>query len=409
MHLEEVATEKISAFRTGVPIFVGFVEAREIDDEVEHPRFFWISRLEHFEQRVARAISNGFLEYAVRGFFENGGERCVVIPLAVSQNELGTAAVEVFENLFRKDRTGRRGFIEDIEGTDLVCVPDIMIEVIRKSPETALRLQRQVLQYCKDMGDRFAILDAPPIGYQVNTPSMQVGTDTIETVVEYRQGLVSAAGALYFPWIRVRPLPQPTDDCVSALVPPCGHVAGIYARTDVAAGVHKAPANEVMEGAVDMEMHVAAEEIARLTEVGVNCLRAFPSRGIRVWGARTLSRRPEWRYVNVRRLILTLVRWIRTNMDDLVFEPNGPPLWERVQRRLNSYCYALFQHDAVQGRTPEEAFFVKCDHETNSPGTQEAGLVVSEVGLAPMIPSEFIVVRITQTITGTMFSVPIGE
>jgi uncharacterized protein len=184
-------------------------------------------------------------------------------------------------------------------------------------------------------------------------------------------------------------------------VPPCGHIAGIYARTDARIGFHKAPANEVVEGVLDLQPNITSELQSQLNDVGVNCIRSFGRRGIRVMGARTLSGHRDWRYVNVRRIFLTLVRWIEHNMNDLVFEPNGPPLWDRVRDRLGGYCYELFARGALKGRDPAEAFFVKCDAEVNPLEVREAGQLICEVGLAPLTPAEFIVVRISQSVAGS--------
>jgi uncharacterized protein len=163
-----------------------------------------------------------------------------------------------------------------------------------------------------------------------------------------------------------------------------------------------------VEGAIDLEVQLTDEDQSRLNEVGINCLRSFPGRGIRVWGARTLSRQPNWRYVNVRRLFLTLVRWIEHNTHDFVFEPNGPPVWDRVRDRLGSYCYGLFQRGALKGRGPADAFFVKCDAETNPLEVRAAGQLICDVGLAPIMPAEFVVVRITQSAAGTTATIPTG-
>jgi hypothetical protein len=191
-------------------------------------------------------------------------------------------------------------------------------------------------------------------------------------------------------------------------VPPCGHVAGIYARTDARVGFHKAPANEIIEGVLDLQSNITQEIQSQLNEIGVNCLRSFARRGIRVWGARTLSGHRNWRYVNVRRIFLTLVRWIEHNMNDLVFEPNEPSLWDRVRDRLGGYCYELFERGALKGRDPAEAFFVKCDEEINPLEVREAGQLICEVGLAPLTPAEFILVRITQSAAGATVTLPTG-
>ena len=145
---------------------------------------------------------------------------------------------------------------------------------------------------------------------------------------------------------------------------------------------------------LDLETGIDNSIQDQLNPEGVNCLRAFPGRGIRVWGARTLSRDPNWRYVSVRRLFLTLRRWIDLNMAWATFEPNEPRLWVRIQRELTVYLTKLLRDGALKGATPEQAFFVKCDVETNPPELREVGQVVTEIGLAPLAPAEFIVVRI---------------
>jgi phage tail sheath protein FI len=310
---------------------------------------------------------------------------------------------EALKNLFTKDERGLRGFLEDIEDADLVCVPDIMMADVRGSQETVFELQQCVLEYCKDMGDRFAILDVLPRGDGEQAWSTPVGMEDVEKDIEHAirhwQELPRTEGALYFPWIK---------DRTGVWVPPCGHVAGIYARTDAQIGVHKAPANEIVEGAMDLATQLTDEQQSRLNDAGVNCLRSFPGRGIRVWGARTLSGQPNWRYVNVRRLFLTLVRWIEHNMNDLVFDSNGPPLWDRVRDRLGSHCSELFQRGALKGRSPDEAFFVKCNAETNPLAVREAGQLICEVGLAVVTPAEFVVVRITQSAAGATATIPTG-
>jgi phage tail sheath protein FI len=193
------------------------------------------------------------------------------------------------------------------------------------------------------------------------------------------------SGALYYLWVKGR--------TSNKAVPPCGHVAGIFARSDARVGVFKAPANEEVLGAVDLETEVTSAMQETLNPHGINCLRAFPGRGIRVWGARTLSEDPQWRYINVRRLFITVRRWIDVSMGWAVFEPNTPQLWTRIERELGGYLRGLWRLGALPGRTPEQAFYVKCDAETNPPdGSAEQ--VVTEIGLAPIAPAEFVVVRI---------------
>jgi phage tail sheath protein FI len=263
---------------------------------------------------------------------------------------------------------------------DLVAAPDTMsLRQANGQPEVAaiVQVQRQMLTHCAEQGDRLAILDALPAG-------------TTAGILEQRDRLTIGQaepvnGALYHPWLRT---------IGGRLVPPCGHVAGIFARSDARVGVFKAPANEEVFGVLDLETDIDNSVQDQLNPEGVNCLRAFRGRGIRVWGARTLSRDPNWRYVSVRRLFLTLRRWIDLNMAWAAFEPNEPRLWVRIQRELTTYLANLLRDGALRGTTPEQAFYVKCDVETNPPELREVGQVVTEIGLAPLAPAEFIVVRI---------------
>ena len=399
VYIQDIAPSPGAVVVTGVPLFIGFAQFRapllETDGN-EEAKLVRLGSWEQFEQSIGPTAPGSFLGYAVRGFFENGGERCVVVPLGAAEEQRSPAALtEALKNLFSKDfvqnnHRGLRGVLDDIDDTDLVCVPDIMMEDIRTSEETVFELQQQVLEYCKDMGERFAILDVLP----GDTADIE---KNIEKSIRRWQKLVPTDGAFYLPWIRVKSL-KGSDE---RWVPPCGHIAGIYARTDARIGFHKAPANEVVEGVLDLQPNITSELQSQLNDVGVNCIRGLGRRGIRVLGARTLSGHRNWRYVNVRRIFLTLVRWIEHNMNDLVFEPNTPPLWDRARDRLGSYCYELFARGALKGRDPAEAFFVKCDAEINPLEARDAGQLICEVGLAPLTPAEFIVVRINQSIAGS--------
>jgi phage tail sheath protein FI len=181
-------------------------------------------------------------------------------------------------------------------------------------------------------------------------------------------------------------------------------VAGIVARCDARVGAFKAPANEEILGVVNLDFVIDDPTQGELNPLGVNCLRALRGRGLRVFGARTMSSDPAWRYVNVRRTVLTLMRWTEQNMTWVPFEPNTPRLWIRIQRELNVYLERLWRSGALQGAAAGEAFFVKCDAETNPPETREQGHVVTEIGLAPASPAEFIVVHVVQRAGSTQFS-----
>jgi phage tail sheath protein FI len=210
--------------------------------------------------------------------------------------------------------------------------------------------------------------------------------------VDARRGLISENGAMYYPWIRVEEAHGVHGGCI----PPCGHVAGIYARTDANVGVFKAPANELLDGVVDLAVPLTEEDQGPLNDLGINCLRSLGGRGIRVWGARTLSGLSDWTYVNVRRLFITLGRWIRQYQVHVCFEPHTEELWARIERDVTVYLSELFQRGAFKGDMPDQAFYVRCDAETNISYSRDQGCLVTEIGLCPRVPGEFIVVRLFQ-------------
>ncbi len=249
--------------------------------------------------------------------------------------------------------------------------------------------QRELLRHCRRMGERFALLDGPR-GAEPGRggPAIEDWANALGLLPEARDG------ALYYPWLRRRAADLGGRD---VWLPPCGDVAGIYARSEEQRGVGKAPANEVLHGAVALEVCLDDARQAVLNPLGVNCLRALPGRGLRVWGARTLSREPLWRYVNVRRVALAIVKQILVRLRWTVFEPNDPLLWSAVTATLTLFLLQLLDSGALAGATPEEAFFVQCDEETNPPELIDRGQMVARVGFAPARPAEFVVVTIRRT------------
>ncbi|MFE0690781.1 phage tail sheath family protein, partial [Streptomyces xiamenensis] len=244
-----------------------------------------------------------------------------------------------------------------------------------------------LIAHCEAMGDRVAILDALP-----GLSPQQVKTWRTETT-----GFDSKYAALYYPWIKVLDLGQGRN----VFVPPSGHIAGVWARNDDSRGVHKAPANEVIRGAVALQTQLTKGEQDLLNPVGVNCVRFFAGRGIRVWGARTLSSDPAWRYLNVRRLFNYLEESILAGTQWVVFEPNDDALWARVRRTIQAFLTNEWRKGALFGLTPDDAFYVKCDRETNPPESIDAGQVICEVGVAPVKPAEFVVFRLAQLSGGS--------
>ena len=259
-------------------------------------------------------------------------------------------------------------------------------------------LQAAILEHCHTTGDRVAILDSL-IGDASLLGRPGKGSDPDQpdaSVQDQRRILTSNNGTLYYPWVHVQGGPPETGGCV----PPSGHVAGVYNRCDRQIGVHKAPANEVLRGVIELQRMLNNLEQEPLNDIGVNCLRVFARRGIRIWGARTLGNLEEWRYVNVRRVFLTAGRWIERNMRDVVFEPHTAQLWARVERDLTAYFTDLARRGALLSSPDGGGFYVKCDAETNPPEMQEAGCIVTEIGLAAAPPAEFIVVRVIHGPTG---------
>jgi phage tail sheath protein FI len=272
------------------------------------------------------------------------------------------------------------------------------------------------VSHCETLADRVAILDAPLHVDDIELLA-KAGTATAGAVAARPPGRKGAAGdvppdekpglrpqpsengfgAFYFPGITIRdPLGKDLID-----VSPSGHVAGIWARSDATRGVHKAPANEVIRGAVNVTQRLTREEQGVLNPAGVNCIRYFPREGIRIWGARTLAdASSEWRYLNVRRLFNMIEESIAEATRWIVFEPNDRQLWKSIRRDVGAFLTRVWLDGALMGRTASEAFFVKCDEETNPPEIIDAGQVVAVIGIAPVKPAEFVVFQISQSAAG---------
>jgi len=284
------------------------------------------------------------------------------------------------------DSAKRTGFggLEAVDPITMVACPDLMALYERGviDLDGVQAVQTAMMNHCELMGDRVAILDSPP-------------AMNAQQIREWRQGKAgydSKYSALYWPWIRV-------FDPISGKnmpVPASGHMAGVWSRNDSERGVHKAPANEVVRGAVGLALNITKGEHDLLNPIGINCIRAFPGRGIRVWGARTLSSEPEWRYLNVRRLFNFIEESIFEGTQWVVFEPNDQALWARVTRTINAFLFNVWRSGALFGDTADQAFYVKCDEETNPPEVRDVGQLIVEIGIAPVKPAEFVVFRIAQ-------------
>jgi phage tail sheath protein FI len=281
------------------------------------------------------------------------------------------------------ERTGVEG-LEALDDVTMVVVPDLMSPMPGQKVEldTIKAVQTMMIGHCERLGDRVAILDAPAdlTPQEVNKWRMEIG------------GFDSSYAAMYYPWITV--MDPATNRPIH--IPPSGHMAGVWARNDATRGVHKAPANEVVQGAIGLAYQTTKGEQDTLNPIGVNCIRGFPGRGIRVWGARTLTSNPSWRYINVRRLFNFVEKSIEGGTQWVVFEPNDRKLWARVRRDVTAFLKTVWRAGALFGSTPGEAFYVKCDDELNPPEIRDMGQLIIEIGLAPVKPAEFVIFRISQ-------------
>lgn len=411
-YIEQALRSRPAELRTGVPAFVGLVAASGPAGASAEAELFApspVARLDHrtfssLETRAGASWGGGRLGVAVRGFFENGGSLCYIVDPRLGGVDAG------LEALFALDEF------------DLVCAPDLA----GASSAPLVAAQLKIVDFCREHGGAFAILDsvgAPSPSLAINAAALKAHRDALSDALSTIEGGKHAA--LYGPWIKVRGAcaacggvgalaGSPGIACVtcsgsgSGFVPPCGHIAGVYSRTDGRSGVSKAPANEVIEGAFDLLLAIDEATQTYLNPAGrgwVNCVRAFPGRGIRVWGARTLTTDAGADQVSVRRLLTTIGRWLEREAQSFAFEPNTFALWVRINRQVTAYLQGMLASGALKGRSPKEAFFVKCDAETNPPEVQAAGKVVTEVGVAPVRPNEFIVVRLVTGASGAATAV----
>lgn len=395
IYIEEVAggARPIQAVGTRTAGFVG--EAPSVRAHVNEAVAInnWSQFVREFVPESGGASTP--LSHAVYGFFLNGGSRCYVVNVGRGNALAGGG----------RERTG----------IDLLAQID-EIAIVAAPGYTDPADTDTIIGHCENLQDRVAIIDAPRQVDDINRLTKVAKVSSGEAPA----GDSDAAGdglrarqsdrgfaAFYFPWITVRDPLDPAGAIVN--VPPSGHLAGIWARSDAQRGVHKAPANETITGALNVTYHLTRAEQGELNQNGVNCIRFFAGEGVRVWGARTLaSGSSEWRYLNVRRLVNMIEESISTSTRWIVFEPNDRPLWMAIRRDVSAFLTGLWRDGALMGRTPEEAFFVLCDEETNPPDQIDQGIVTTVIGIAPVKPAEFVIFRISQFSGGTTVEVQGG-
>lgn len=352
------------------------------------------------DQYVGKAVEGTPLSNAVFGFFANGGSRCYVVNIGKGGSLTGTAAKPTGLTLF-----------EAIDDISMVAAPGFAeaeaYAALQAHVEHPLRMDRMaIMDTVEKVDDVGALTRAAASGVPDDAKSDTAKTDTAKPDAEGTDG-EDALGApqspggytaLYFPWIVM-------SDPVSGkkvTQPPSGHMAGVWARVDANRGVHKAPANEPIQGALDLVRRVSRGEQEVLNPAGVNCIRYFPGEGIRVWGARTKApEASEYRYVNVRRLTNMIKESVADGTRWVVFEPNDHTLWKSIRRDIGAFLTNVWRDGALLGTTPQQAFFVKCDEETNPPEVRDAGQVVTLIGIAPVKPAEFVVFKLMQSANTT--------
>lgn len=266
-------------------------------------------------------------------------------------------------------RTGIQAFVDN-DVVSIMAVPGV----------TDPNVQLTLVAHCENLASRFAVLDMPK------------DAKKIDDIIAHRDIFDSNYAALYHPWLQVF---DPLDK-KNLAIPPSGSIIGIYARSDNSRGVHKAPANEVVRACVGLDCQFNKGEQDILNPKGVNLIRAFPGMGIRVWGARTATSNPSWKYVNVRRLFIFIEESIKANTNWAVFEPNDEVLWVRVKRTIDVFLTGLWRNGSLAGTSPSEAFFVNIGRDTMSQDDIDNGRLICVIGVAPVKPAEFVIFRISQ-------------
>jgi phage tail sheath protein FI len=291
----------------------------------------------------------------------------------------------------RDDRSGIQGLFEIDEITMVAC-PDLMLAYREGliDQDQLHGLMELMISLCENAApnppNRMVVLD---------TPHDCVKPQHVVNWLDNEFNRRSMFAALYYPWLKVA---NPRNAGKPILVPPSGYMMGVWSRTDETRGVYKAPANETPRGVIGLGYDCNFREQELLNPKGINCVRTFPNRGIKIWGARTLvePEKTEWRYISVRRLISYIEKSIELGTQWVVFEPNDQDLWARVRRTVSNFLERLWREGALFGATPSQAFYVKCDETLNTPDTMILGRLYVEVGVCPVRPAEFVVFRISQ-------------
>jgi phage tail sheath protein FI len=341
-----------------------------------------VELLLQYDDGLSRAGPNPkpFLRTALNDLKSSAADRSVEILLTGGHDGVRPQAEE-YEGRAEEDqatKTGLKAF-EDLEDISIIAAPGATYGYQNGYSSHAATINNLLISHAERMRYRIAVLDSG-------------NAQAITDVRAMRARIDSKYAALYYPWVRV--LDPITRKEIH--LPPSGFVAGIYCRNDINRGVYKAPANEVVNLALGFEVMLNKSQQDVLNPEGINCFRFFEGRGYRLWGARTISSDPEWKYVNLRRYFAYVERSLDRGTQWAVFEPNGEQLWANVRRTISDFLLNEWQNGALLGEKPEKAFFVRCDRSTMTQNDLDNGRLVCLIGIAPLRPAEFVIFRIGQ-------------
>jgi dephospho-CoA kinase len=373
VHVDEtpVRTRTIGGIDASIAGFVGPTSSGPVDQA--HA----VTSVAEFAQvfGAGGSLSSGgdgtapnFLWHAARAFFEEGGRRLCVVR---TQDDGGRPTPAAYEAALHA--------LEEAADVSIVAAPGSTYVAAGAQADRARAdaVSGLLIRHAERMRYRIAVLDSAS------------GLD-VDGVGRQRERIDSPYAAFYYPWLRA--IDPPTSGEI--LQPPSGFVAGIYARVDAQRGVSKAPANEVVRSVTGLERIVDTAQVEVLNAAGINCFRVFTDRGVVLWGARTATSDPEWKYLNIRRYAAFLERSIDQGLQWVVFEPNGEALWSNVRRAVGDFLAAEWRTGALLGNAPEQAFFVRCDRSTMTQQDLDQGRLVCMVGVAVLKPAEFVIFRI---------------
>ena len=368
VYIEKVSTQPpaIIGVATNIAGFVGKTEHIKNDSFDNHSLLHIPTRITSWTEYQEKygdydEQRSPYLALSVKGFFDNGGTVCYI----VSVPDQATTAD------FIGDSGNTKKGLSALESVDIniICVPGM----------SDLLIQQAIIQHCEKFKNRFCILDSAKLA-------------DIYSLKNHRNHLNSSHAALYYPWLKL------TLDSGEALtMPPCGFIAGVFARTDAARGVQKPPANASINGQVDVLVNIDNAQQNTLNPLNINCLRSFQNKGVVIWGARTLSSDPEWKYIHARRLINFIEASIYEGTHWAAFEPNNEILWTAIKSAIESFLIQQWRKGMLQGSKTSEAFFVQCDRSTQTQNDIINGKFHINIGLAPLKPAEFVVIKMTQS------------